>query len=69
MSWKNIWRCVKCDNELTFTQVMHSHGRCPKCGHKGDKAGTVVETYESAEQVPNPSPLWKRVRELLRGAR
>lgn len=47
---KSIWRngqcCIKCKQELSNREVMYSGGRCPKCGHKGSGAGTIVDVEE-----------------------
>jgi hypothetical protein len=32
---------------------MYSHGRCPLCGYKGPRAGTIMDTTE--EPVYRPS--------------
>ncbi len=56
IEYRNRYRCVKCEGNLTFEQVMYSLGRCPLCGHKGEHACTVVETTEYAERVRIPLP-------------
>ena len=30
--WRPAWFCTECDKSLTHSQVMNSHGMCPKCG-------------------------------------
>jgi hypothetical protein len=52
--YKTAWFCVSCDGELTDWQVMYSNGRCPKCGFKGESAGTIVDTNERAYRVDLP---------------
>ena len=68
--YKTAWFCVSCNGEVSYGQKMHSHGRCPLCGYKGEKACTILETYEVAyirKRIPSGS-WWKRdtfIREFL----
>lgn len=48
IEWLTAWFCVDCKGELSTREKYYSHGRCPRCGHKGDHAETIVETYERA---------------------
>lgn len=57
--WKMERRCVGCHRELTWNQVMHSHGFCPRCGRKASGAGTIVRTRERAYRLERAAPWWK----------
>lgn len=57
--WKTAWFCKNCHGELFFREKMHSHGRCPLCGHKAEGAVTVVATYECAYRMKWVGPWWK----------
>lgn len=46
--WKTEYRCVNCKVPMTFSCMMNSHGRCPGCGYKGSKAGTIVDVTAHA---------------------
>lgn len=46
--WYNQEYCKSCNIELSWWEVMHSDGRCPYCGVKGPRAGTIVDTREKA---------------------
>ena len=44
--WKTEYRCVNCKEVISYKDKMHSLGRCPLCGFKGEGACTIVETTE-----------------------
>lgn len=35
--------CASCKEQLTDDERIHSHGRCPKCNHRGTNALTTVD--------------------------
>ena len=41
-----IWVCTKCNEQLFEHDVFYSNGVCPKCGHLGENAGTVVDSFQ-----------------------
>lgn len=51
MPYKTVFKCSYCQKQLSPKQVFYSYGRCPKCGVKGETAGTIVDCYEEAEWV------------------
>ena len=44
-----VYKCVKCQRELTFGQKVDRHGVCPYCGYT--KGGTVCRTEQSSKKV------------------
>ena len=56
--WRVAWFCASCDGELSWGQVMYSHGMCPRCGHKGRGAVTIVDTMERSYRL-SPRPWWR----------
>lgn len=62
MTWYTEFRCVSCDEILSFAQRMHCMCRCPYCGYKGPSAFTRVDTIEVAYQLEVIAPwraFWK----------
>lgn len=57
--WKTEYRCINCDAEITWQVKMASQGRCPMCGHKSKRAGTIVETNDKAYRMRRTAPRWK----------
>lgn len=49
-NYRNVRRCVSCAATLTSREVIHSDGRCPRCGQKAGP-GTIVKTTEHAERT------------------
>ena len=49
--------CVKCEQILTFSQVMDSRGTCPKCGNTNNS--TVVDYIKRPVVRITTNPLWK----------
>lgn len=47
-NWQTGFLCIKCNEELSNLQRLHSHGRCPYCGYKDEYACTIVATKEFA---------------------
>ena len=67
--YRKVWRCISCDEEVTFRMKMNSHGCCPFCGHTNP--GSVMACTETAEIVPPLRTAWtilklKAVRALLK---
>lgn len=58
--WPTEW-CTNCHRQVHQDDRMYNHGVCPMCGHKGKRAGTIVDTYTRVFRfVPDDSlPLWK----------
>jgi len=56
--YKTAWFCEACGGELTHSQRMYSHGRCPLCGVKGPGAVTIVNTTERAYWVEHMRRPW-----------
>jgi predicted RNA-binding Zn-ribbon protein involved in translation (DUF1610 family) len=52
--WIKVWICTNCKEELTWNEVMDSHGVCPFCGAMSE--GTVVKTEEFSRQLPEENP-------------
>jgi hypothetical protein len=50
--------CVSCHRELTFRQYMRGDGVCRWCGHKGDGACTIADTYTRVYQVTPHGRVW-----------
>lgn len=44
-----IYRCAACKEKLSFSQIMYSHGICPKCGHVTN--GTVCDYAKEAKDA------------------
>jgi hypothetical protein len=38
---------------------MHSSGRCPYCGYKGEYSGTIIDITERAYRLVRINPIWK----------
>jgi len=57
--WQTAYFCVDCAEEMTWDQMMNSHGCCPYCGYKGPNADTVVDTYERSYKMVRIAPWWK----------
>lgn len=60
-NWYGIDVCVKCKGRLSDSQIMHSDGVCPKCGHV--TKGTVCETIKVvAKEIKHHKwwQFWKR---------
>lgn len=45
------YRCIACRNELSFDQIMYSHGICPACGHTAN--GTVCDYIKEPRAAAN----------------
>ena len=57
--WRTEFSCFNCGGVLTFWQKMYSHGRCPLCGEKHPKSGTVVRCKETSYRLKYTAPWWK----------
>ena len=65
--YKTAWFCSSCEGELTDTQRMYSYGRCPLCGHKHERACTIVHTTDRAyKEVEVPSGEWYKPNNTVR---
>lgn len=62
--WVTRFECVKCRKALSSNERMYSSGTCPKCGHRGPDAATIVETI--AIPVLYAS-FWERLKALFTG--
>ena len=40
--WSTEYSCRYCNEVLSYHTIMYSSGRCPKCGIKGNGAGTII---------------------------
>jgi hypothetical protein len=40
-TWHSYYKCIKCEHQLSFDQMIDSGGTCPYCGNYD--AGTVVD--------------------------
>lgn len=56
--WFSIDECVNCGEYLTDSEVMYSKGTCPKCGHKGLDAVTIVDTNTRVCRIVSDHPWW-----------
>ncbi len=52
--YATIFQCVGCRQTLNTKQRMYSHGTCPKCGHRGVNAVTIVECIAIAGYFDEP---------------
>ena len=57
--WQTAYFCVHCGLELTEGQYSYSHGRCPHCGVKDERACTFVRVHEEAYRLERINPAWK----------
>jgi hypothetical protein len=57
-SYYSVHHCESCDRYLSHEQRMHSGGRCPLCGHKGERACTIVATNERCVEQVQLRPWW-----------
>ena len=69
MKWKTEYKCISCDNVLTFHEKMNNFGRCPYCGFKDSFACTIVKTSERGYCMIRTGSWWKfweweRIRKL-----
>ncbi len=48
--------CASCNAELSFYEIMHSHGCCPYCGKLSNS--TVVGSHERAYKLVKIASKW-----------
>ena len=47
-----VMHCVSCKKQLNDGERMYNHGTCPKCGHRGENAVTIVDCVFTSAKIP-----------------
>lgn len=60
-NWYKLYGCEVCLAELSYHEVMHSSGICPKCGVDSkstiiDTISTIVKEHTKVELIERKTP-------------
>jgi len=55
--WFNVFRCEHCHRQMSFNEVVCSHGICPHCGHISGT--TICDVYMQSARLHFKSRIHK----------